>query len=140
MLARALPGTSVDVQFIESEVVEMASGVATVWLPVKEMKRAVEFYRDTLGLEVTKETDDWSELDANGLMIGLNAREEAGSDSDGGAILTFQPDGGIEDEVNRLKAEGVSFSGEISDHPWGRIAAFKDSEGNTLQVYAPPSS
>jgi predicted enzyme related to lactoylglutathione lyase len=118
---------------------KMASGVATVWLPVKDMKRAVQFYRDTLGLELKKETDEWSELDANGLMIGLNAREEAGSDSDGGAILTFQPDGGIEDEVTRLKGEGVTFSGEISDHPWGRIAAFTDSEGNTLQVYAPPS-
>ncbi|WP_197497329.1 VOC family protein [Mycobacterium sp. 852013-51886_SCH5428379] len=128
-----------DIPLIQLEVSKMASGVATVWLPVKDMKRAVEFYRDTLGLELQKETDQWSELDANGLMVGLNAREDAGSDSDGGAILTFQPDGGIEDEVNRLKGQGVSFSGEISDHPWGRIAAFKDSEGNTLQVYAPPS-
>jgi predicted enzyme related to lactoylglutathione lyase len=118
----------------------MASGVATVWLPVQDMQRAVQFYRDTLGLDVKQEGDDWSELDANGLMIGLNAREDAGSDGDGGAVLTFQPDGGIEDEVDRLKGAGVSFRGEISDHPWGRIAAFKDSEGNTLQVYAPPSS
>jgi predicted enzyme related to lactoylglutathione lyase len=118
----------------------MASGVATVWLPVKDMKRAVGFYRDTLGLEVQKETDEWSELDANGLMVGLNSREDAGSDSDGGAILTFQPDGSIDDEVSRLKDQGVTIAGEISDHPWGRIAAFKDSEGNTLQVYEPPSS
>lgn len=61
----------------------MASGVATVWLPVKDMKRALSFYGDTLGLEVTKETDEWSELDANGLMIGLNARESSGADGGG---------------------------------------------------------
>ncbi|WP_111510090.1 VOC family protein [Mycobacterium kyogaense] len=118
----------------------MASGVATVWLPVKDMKRALSFYGDTLGLEVKKETDEWSELDANGLMIGLNARESSGADGSGGALLTFQPDGGIEDEVSRLEGEGVSFVGGISDHPWGRIASFKDSEGNDLQVYEPPSA
>lgn len=118
----------------------MASGVATVWLPVKDMKRALSFYGDTLGLEVKKETDEWSELDANGLMIGLNARESSGADGNGGALLTFQPDGGIEDEVSRLEGQGVSFVGGISDHPWGRIATFKDSEGNDLQVYEPPSA
>ncbi|TFV54529.1 hypothetical protein E4P42_25695 [Mycobacterium sp. PS03-16] len=116
----------------------MASGVATVWLPVEDMQRAVQFYSNTLGLEVKKQKDEWSELDANGLMVGLNARESAGGS--GGALLTFQPDGGLDDEVARLKKEGVTFAGDISEHPWGRIASFKDSEGNDLQLYEPPSS
>ena len=117
----------------------MASGVATVWLPVKDMKRAMDFYGGTLGLEVKRDSDEWSELDANGLMIGLNARESSGADGSGGALLTFQPDGGLDEEVSRLKDAGVSFVGDISDHPWGRIASFKDSEGNDLQLYEPPS-
>ena len=29
--------------------------------------------------------------------------------------------------------------GEISEHAWGRIATFKDTEGNDLQLYAPPA-
>jgi predicted enzyme related to lactoylglutathione lyase len=114
----------------------VASGVATVWMPVRDMSRAVEFYGQTLGLEVTSTGDDWSELDANGVMIGLNARETAGGNG-GGAMLTFQPDGSLDDEVDRLTSSGVEFSG-ISEHPWGRIASFKDSEGNDLQLYAPP--
>ncbi|WP_201778149.1 VOC family protein [Mycolicibacterium chubuense] len=113
--------------------------MATVWLPVKDMQRALGFYGETLGLEVKQEGDEWSELDANGLMVGLNARESSGADGSGGALLTFQPDGGIDDEVSRLKDGGVSFVGDISDHPWGRIASFKDSEGNDLQLYEPPS-
>ena len=117
----------------------MASGVASVWVPVDDMARAREFYRETLGLSETKTTDDWSEFDANGLMIGLNAREGTGH-SHGGAVITFQPDGGIDGEVEALQAKGVEFTGGISDHPWGRIAPFKDSEGNDLQFYAPPSS
>jgi len=28
----------------------------------------------------------------------------------------------------------------MSEHEWGRVATFKDSEGNDLQLYEPPSS
>ena len=117
----------------------MASGVATVWVPVKDMSRAVDFYRDVLQLDVKSSGADWSEIDAGGLMIGLNAREETDSgDHAGGAVITFQPDGSIEDEVGRLEQAGVEFTGGISDHEWGRIAPFRDSEGNDLQFYSPP--
>lgn len=118
----------------------MASGVATVWVPVTDMERAVAFYRDTLGLEVTSTSADWSEFDADGLMIGLNARASAGVSEKGGAVISFQPDGTIEEELDRLAARGASIEGEISDHEWGRILPFKDSEGNDLQFYSPPAS
>lgn len=118
----------------------MAYGVATVWVPVTDIHRAVAFYRDTIGLTVTQEDDDWSELDAGGLKIGLNAREDAKASGDGGAVITFQPDGSIEDELAQLKERGADIEGKISDHPWGRIFPFKDSEGNDLQYYTPPQS
>ena len=117
----------------------MASGVATVWMPVEDMGRAVQFYGQTLGLSLQSEGDDWSELDANGVMIGLNARETARAEGSGGAMLTLQPDGSLYDEVVRLTEAGVKFSGEVSTHPWGRIASFKDSEGNDLQLFEPPA-
>ena len=118
----------------------MASGVATVWMPVEDMGRAVQFYGETLGFSVEKTGEDWSELDANGVMIGLNGRESTHGGSGGGAMLTLQPDGSLDDEVARLTDAGVQFSGEISEHPWGRIASFKDSEGNGLQLFAPPAA
>ena len=118
----------------------MAKNVATVWVPVDDMKRAISFYADTLGLGVKDQGDDWSEIDAGNLTIGLNAREETATHAEGGAVITFTPEGGIDAEVERLEAAGVTFIGGISDHPWGRIAPFKDSEGNDLQFYGPPSS
>jgi predicted enzyme related to lactoylglutathione lyase len=118
----------------------MAKSVATVWVPVDDMKRAVSFYSEKLNLAVKNTGDDWSEIDAGNLMIGLNAREGTSAHADGGAVITFTPEGGIDAEFERLSAGGVSFTGGISEHSWGRIAAFKDSEGNDLQLYAPPKS
>ena len=115
----------------------MAFGVATVWVPVDDMARAVDFYSDTLGLSVKMRTDEWTEIDANGLTIGLNAREGTARAHDGGAVITFQPEGSLDDEVSRL--QGVDFADGITDQPWGRIAAFHDPDGNVLELYEPPS-
>ena len=117
----------------------MATGVATVWVPVQDMDRAVRFYRDALGLSVEQTDAQWSEVDAGGLTIGLNAREQTARGGAGGAVISFRPNGDLEDEVARLRDAGVEFTGDISDHPWGRIAPFRDTEGNDLQFYAPPA-
>jgi predicted enzyme related to lactoylglutathione lyase len=114
----------------------MIHGTAVVWLPVTDMQRAVSFYRDTLNLEEVRDGDGWAELDANGLHIGLNATESA--DGDGGAVIAFQPQSGLDETVEQLRSDGVEIAGEISEHSWGRVATFKDPDGNDLQLYAPP--
>ena len=118
----------------------MVRGVATVWVPVEDIERATRFYNETLGLDVQDHDGDWVEVTANGLTIGLNAREDAGAGSSGGPVIAFARSDGIEAAVDALKEKGVEVPGEISDHPWGRVATFRDSEGNDLQLYAPPES
>ena len=116
----------------------MVKGVAVVWMPAEDFDRAVGFYEGTLGLEVTMREDGWAELDANGLTIGINGRESAGAGTEGGPVVTFRPEGGLDATVAALKDKGVAFPAEASEHPWGRLATFKDSEGNNLQLYEPP--
>jgi len=118
----------------------MIQGVAVVWMPVEDLERAKGFYRDTLGLQITNEDGEWAEVDANGLTIGLNGREPSGVGATGGPVVTFQPEGSLDQTVSNLKEQGVVFPAEISEHYWGRVATFKDSEGNDLQLYGPPSS
>lgn len=113
------------------------SGIDAVWLPVADMDRAVAFYRDTLGLEVLEHDGDWSEVTAGDQRIGLNASESPAGD--GGAVIAFGVEGDIADAVKTLEADGVEFAGGLSEHPWGSIAPFKDSEGNDLQLYQPPA-
>jgi predicted enzyme related to lactoylglutathione lyase len=131
-------GTAGDIRTPRTKDDQMIKGVAAVWLPVTDMARAVEFYGQTLGLDVREHDDDWSEVDANGLRIGLNGSESESPRGDGGALIAFQPDGELEQEVERLRGAGVDFPDGISEHPWGRIVPFKDPDGNDLQLYAPP--
>jgi predicted enzyme related to lactoylglutathione lyase len=114
----------------------MIESIARIWLPVTEMERAVAFYRDSLGLDVVEHDGDWSEVTAGDQRIGLNANESPAGD--GGAVVAFKVDD-IDAAVEQMKGDGVEFADEISEHPWGRIAPFKDPDGNDLQLYAPPA-
>ena len=116
----------------------MLEGIAVVWMPVQDIERAKSFYGDTLGLRLTNEDGDWAEVDANGLTLGLNGREPSGAQGEGGPVVTFQPQAGLEETVNDLEGQGVEIPAGISEHPWGRVATFKDSEGNDIQLYEPP--
>ncbi len=115
----------------------MIDGIATVWLPVSDMDRALAFYSETLGLDVEQHEDDWSLVTAGSVSIGLNGRDEERPGGDGGAIIAFRPSEDIEEAVEALTAEGVEIAGGVTEHPWGKIATFRDPDGNELQLYEP---
>ncbi len=115
-------------------------GLANVWVPVQATDRAVDFYENALGLPVVKRDGPWAEVDADDLTIGLNGREPEGAQSGGGPVTTFQPEGGLEDTISSLQEQGAEFLAGISEYDWGRIATFKDPDGNDLQLYEPPKS
>jgi len=117
----------------------MVHDVSVVWLPVTDIGRSVEFYGQTLGMEVSEQQEEWAQLKAGDLNIGLNGREQE-TPGDGGAVIAFRPEGGIDGAVEELQGKGVEFAGGVSDHPWGRVATFKDPDGNDLQLYEPPSA
>ena len=75
----------------------MLHGTAVVWLPVSDVPRSLSFYRDTLSLDEVHSGEDWAELDANGLHIGLNSTEKPGAD--GGAVIAFQPQTSLDEAV-----------------------------------------
>jgi catechol 2,3-dioxygenase-like lactoylglutathione lyase family enzyme len=98
----------------------MVKGVANIWMPVQDIERAVDFYENVLDLPVVKRDGPWAEVDASGVRVGLNGREPEGAEVEGGPVLTFQPEGGLEEAVDDLKERGVEFPVESSEHDWGR--------------------
>lgn len=109
----------------------MIAGVANVWMPVEDVDRAKKFYPQTLELSLVKD---------DGVRVALNGRGKRGAGADGGPMLTFQPEGSLNEAVAGLKDRGVEFPGEISEREWGRVAAFRDPEGNEMQLYEPPKN
>jgi len=116
----------------------MVNGVSNVWLPVTDMERALRFYGDTLGIPVKDNYGEWAILELDGLTIGLNARDSEQPGPEGGAVISFRPASGLAEAVEQLQGRGVEVVDGITEHDWGRIAAFKDPDGNSLELFEPP--
>jgi hypothetical protein len=56
-----------------------------------------------LGLQDRKRYGAWAEVGANGVTVDLNGREPEGTESEGGLVLTFQPESSLEDVIADLK-------------------------------------
>ncbi len=40
-------------------------------------------------------------------------------------MITFQPEGGLEDTISNLQEQGVEFPAGVSEYDWGRIATLE---------------
>ncbi len=107
----------------------MIVGIQDVHYGVVQMDRAVAFYRDVLGMRVLDSHPDWTSLDCFGARLGLRKGADAPS---GGATLTLRSTD-LDADLAHLRRNGVQVV-RSEDQPWGRMAAFLDSEGNTLEL------
>lgn len=118
----------------------MIQGVHDIYYNVTDMKRAVEFYRDTLNMKVSFESDHWTSMDCGGVMIGLHWTEGSEiptfpRDSHGahcGGTLTLSSDD-VSSDRKILEDAGAKILGEI-DESWGHMLIFEDLDGNVLKL------
>lgn len=103
-------------------------------LPVRDMSRAVAFYRDVLGLPVRFESPYWAEFDVAGFTLGLQFVGEADTPGQGGATLDFEVNE-IAPAIARLEAQGAAFVATVLDQPFGKLAKFRDPDGNLLGLF-----
>lgn len=61
----------------------------SLYICVKNMKRAIGFYEDLLGQKVTEKNDIYSVFDINGFRYGLFANEKMNEAKNGG-ITVYQ--------------------------------------------------
>lgn len=113
------------------------SGIAQVSMPVRELQRAIAFYRDVLGLSLLSEFDNMAFLLAGSVRIML-ARPESSEAGGPGSILYFDS-ADIEADCAALASLGTEilkqpFTVHSEDSHEFRLAFFRDSEGNTLAL------
>jgi catechol 2,3-dioxygenase-like lactoylglutathione lyase family enzyme len=111
-------------------------GNVTVY--VSDINVAIDFYTQTLGLELRMRAEDhWAEIEAGpGLIIGLHPASEHGPQpgSRGALSIGLNVSGTLEEEVEALTRKGVAFQGPIVDDEQVRLAFFADPDGNPLYL------
>ena len=105
-----------------------------VTVMVKDFDAAVRYYTDTLGFELkARFGNEWAEVAAPGLTVGLHPAHEGAATGMGQASLGLQV-ADIAAAVAALQAKGVGFTTGIQDKGYIQIAYFADLEGNALYL------
>ena len=111
---------------------------ANVTLMVADFNRAVSFYTDTLGLTLkARYGDDWAEVAAPGLTIGLHPASERGPSAIHAEGLSIGLGvTGIEQVMAELQAKGVRFAPPgLIDTGVQQLANFRDPDQTPLYLY-----
>ncbi len=116
---------------MESSIIQKIGQIA---VPIKNIERAVEFYKEVLGLPLLFSTESMAFFDCNGqrLLLSLPEKSEFANSS---SIIYFQVED-IKKSVEKLIEKGVSFIDQPhvvakmgNTETW--MTFFKDTEGNT---------
>jgi uncharacterized glyoxalase superfamily protein PhnB len=119
-------------------------GYISPTLAVRNMKQAIQFYRDSLGFKTgmvfpDADNPEYVDLSKDGMVImlipatniGIGAKEKLGI----GVNLYMQIDGDIDEYCNKLKARGVKIVVDIKDEPFGiRDFTVEDIDGYKLTL------
>ena len=113
------------------------SEISQAALTVDDLDRAVEFYRDTLGLKFLFRAPNMAFFECGAVRLLLGSREVSGN-APGGALLYFKV-ADMDEAHKALAGRGVHFDGE--PHMVGRmpdreiwLAVFRDSENNLFHL------
>jgi len=112
--------------------------VSIVMLGVREVNRAVSFYRDTLGLPLKTQFPGFAFLDGGSVTLALSEPlAKAKSPVAGATEIVFSvPD--VMQTYHALASKGVQFRGEprnVTGPDWA--ANFDDPDGHTLSIFGP---
>ncbi len=117
-------------------------GYLSPTLAVRDMKKAIGFYRDSLGFKLgmcfpDATNPEYADLSLDGMVLMLLPAQNMGIGSGEklGVGVTFymQIDGDIDGYYNELKKKGVGFVFDIKDEPYGiRDFTVADIDGYML--------
>ena len=111
-------------------------GTDFVYYQTSDIEKAIEFYRDTLGLEMHGYFEEvkWAEFNAGNATFCLNDPTAFDPDSTaqaGGASVAFAVDN-VEETIEELKAKGVNVMIPTNETPVCHFACVTDPDGNVV--------
>jgi predicted enzyme related to lactoylglutathione lyase len=104
--------------------------VENLTIKVTDLKRAVSFYENILGLKKRDEWSNYATLNIGDMLLGLDPDPKA-------ELSIFVRVASVDDEYKTLKEKGVQFLTEPKDQYWGgRTAKFTDPDGNKFILFS----
>jgi catechol 2,3-dioxygenase-like lactoylglutathione lyase family enzyme len=115
----------------------LLSQIGQIAITVKDLEKAVSFYRDTLGMRFLFQVPNMAFFDCGGIRLLLGLPEQADADHGNSIIYYRVPD--IQAAFRSLTERGVRFDApphmvaQLQDHDlW--LAFFLDAESNVLAL------
>ena len=121
---------------------ELVRGVDFVGFPTRDLKAAVSFYEETLGLprSVYVEERNYAEFETGNLTISVYNPEKMGLEHQVNPNPVALHVDDVASTRELLEQRGVSFQGDTFDTGVCHMAFFADPDGNALMLhhrYAP---
>jgi catechol 2,3-dioxygenase-like lactoylglutathione lyase family enzyme len=114
----------------------LSGGLAIVY--VSSMDKAVQFYAQTLGLNLTNRFgDNLATVEAGGLVIALHPQtaNTPKPGTKGSIVLGLVVDGAIDRVVSRLAERGVHLAGSMNTSELRGYVEIEDPDGNPIYIY-----
>lgn len=104
---------------------------------VSELNLVLDFYQTKLGLKLIQLSQHWAIFDVAGvsfvLMAGAEPRETSAYGKICGTVLCLTSSA-IEEDIDRLKAQGVRIIKDVQTVPQGKYAVISDPDGNFIEI------
>jgi len=98
--------------------------IENLTVPVSDIKKAIHFYENILGLKKKSEWSNYATFSIGEMMLGIDQAPKA-------EPQVYMRVANIDDEYRALKEKGLQFVAEPRDQYWGgRTAVFTDPDGN----------
>jgi len=112
-----------------------------VWIVVKDLKKAIQFYTDVIGLKLVEEHDQygWAELEGHdgGARLGIaqmQLKNDDGIKPGQNAVATFTVES-LDKAVGTLTKKGAQLVGSIEEVPGHvKMQMVRDVDGNHVQL------
>ncbi len=117
----------------------MTKSFDLAWIVVKDLKKAVKFYTETVGLKLMKLHEElgWAELQGpnGGAILGIAAENDNDPIKAGAnACLTFTVEN-LEESRDAFLKKGAKFLGEVMEVPGHvKLLSGVDIDGNHFQL------
>jgi lactoylglutathione lyase len=114
----------------------MFKKIGAVILLVRDMKKSIEFYRDVLGMQLKRESENWVELSkGSSTVLALHPARKSpeNTQKQTGMLVGFNVTD-LQDVCRELEKKKVKFYKKQTEENFGKHAIIEDPDGHLVSL------